>query len=67
MTKRKLLPLTILALSWMLIGGCSSISKVPFESGVDYVGLEKGQAFTAPVRGQFLSDAYYQYREEACK
>jgi len=40
---------------------------VPYEKGVDYVGLEKGEQLTAPVRGQFLSDAYYKYREEACK
>jgi hypothetical protein len=66
-TKRKLLLLTILMLNLMLTAGCHSISKVPFQDGVDYIGLEKGQTLVAPVRGQFLSDNYYQYREEACK
>jgi hypothetical protein len=66
--RKKLLMLMILMLSLMLTGGCASTSeKVPFEKGVDYIGLEKGEQLTAPVRGQFLSDAYYKYREEACK
>lgn len=67
MINRRLLITTILALSWMLTAGCHSISKIPFQQGVDYIGLEKGEKLTAPTRGQFLSDAYYKYREEACK
>ena len=59
--------LTILTLSLMPIAGCVSIVKEPYQKGVDYIGLEKGQTLVAPVRGQFLSDAYYQYREEACQ
>lgn len=53
----------------MLIAGCNSTNKppVPYQEGVDYIALEKGQSLTAPVRGQFLSDTYYKYREEACK
>lgn len=56
-------------LSLMLIGvlGCISKPPVGYESGVDYIGLEKGETFTAPVRGQFLSDTYYKSHVEACK
>ena len=69
MISRKRLMLTILTLSLMLTAesGCISRPPIAFEKGVDYIGLEKGESLTAPVRGQFLSDAYYQYREEACK
>lgn len=69
MISKKQLTLTILTLNLMLIAGCNSTSKppVPYQEGVDYIALEKGQNLTAPVRGQFLSDTYYKYREEACK
>jgi hypothetical protein len=67
-TNKRLLTLMILMLNLMPIAGCASTNKdIPFEKGVDYIGLEKGQVFTAPVRGQFLSDTYYKYREEACR
>ena len=51
-----------LTASLTLSAGCASTGKdVPVQEFVDYVGLEKGQEFKAPVRGQFLSDKYYQF------
>ena len=57
-----------LGLSLMGLGGCATLNNdAPFAEGVDYVGLEAGQEFKAPVRGAFLSDSWYAFQFERCE
>ena len=68
MTLSKVLMSIILLTSCLGLGGCASLNNdAPFQEGVDYVGLEEGQEFKAPVRGAFLSDEWYAFQFERCE
>ena len=68
MMLRRVLMSIILGLSLTGFAGCATLNNdAPFQEGVDYVGLEEGQEFKAPVRGAFLSDAWYAFQFERCE
>ena len=67
MLRRLWLSITLVAFSMGCVGCATLNNDAPFAEGVDYVGLEAGQEFKAPVRGAFLSDSWYAFQFERCE